>query len=332
METVTPQLKYLLLGMLVVWLTAMPCPAWAQSEDTVTGTPSPVPHAPTITHIKRLPELPDQLKNSPVEGMTIFHVFVNHRGVFQAAEPVRASDVFGLDDYLRSWIRTWTFEPSMFNGFPVSGTVDITIQFNLPNNTFDLVDPPYLSTLPFEQLATKSDPIVTSESTPVKQETAEDSSPKETHIDTPSPAPEKSPDNTPAVSDDNQSLSLTEPAPEQPNQKVEIPDCSDKSQIDSPPEIIQPPRINSVPLQIQNLNLKGTAVFSVSIQTDGTVSHVDVITSSGENQLDEWLIPFLIKTFWEPASRDGQPVACSRQLTVRFYTMGCSFEFPDLFN
>ena len=108
-------------------------------------------------------------------------------------------------------------------------------------------------------------------------------------------------------------------------------ESNDKIKVDRPPEILQPPKLSAIPLEIQNLNLKGSMEFKLLVDVDGTVRKVTVSKSSGNDQIDQFVIPFLQKSIWTPAVKTGTPIACWRKLSISFYTLACKFDFIDLY-
>jgi len=109
------------------------------------------------------------------------------------------------------------------------------------------------------------------------------------------------------------------------------PESNDKIKVDRPPEILQPPKLSAIPLEIQNLNLKGSMEFKLLVDVDGTVRKVTISKSSGNDQIDQFVVPFLQKSIWTPAMKAGTPIACWRKLSISFYTLACKFDFIDLY-
>ncbi|MBN1297097.1 energy transducer TonB, partial [bacterium] len=101
-------------------------------------------------------------------------------------------------------------------------------------------------------------------------------------------------------------------------------------EVDAPARIFTPPSPGNIPLEIINLNLQGEAVFAVFIMPTGEVGRVDVITGTGNTKLDDYVIPMIRKSFWEPAQKDGKAVGFTRNLTLDFFTTACKFDFTDL--
>ncbi len=151
-------------------------------------------------------------------------------------------------------------------------------------------------------------------------------------VETEPPPPEEPPVEAP-VTESQQTAPVQ---PEIPSAVQELPDSAypesnDKIKVDRPPEILQPPKLSAIPLEIQNLNLKGSMEFKLLVDVDGTVRKVTVSKSSGNEQIDQFVIPFLQKSIWTPAMKTGNPIACWRKLSISFYTLACKFDFIDLY-
>lgn len=279
---------------------------------------------PRIARLAPVPSLPESLSNQKVEGLAIFTVFINHRGKFQKAVPAQSSGIPGLDEYLISWMGSWEFNAATFNDFPLASSLVLKIRYDLMNRNFGVLDlqetESDLINVTQSDEAAPPEPAATVSPEPVPAETEPEDIPE--RIQTPEPS------DLPAVQ-----VAQTPPQspPEALSEGSDIPDCYEESRIGAPPEIIQPPRITAIPLEIQNLNASGSAEFALMIQADGTVSDVSVTASSGIRKLDEWFMPLLSKTLWEPARKGKLEVACRRVVKIEFKTSQCLFEFPDLF-
>ncbi len=103
-----------------------------------------------------------------------------------------------------------------------------------------------------------------------------------------------------------------------------------ESQVDQMAQVFSSPPVGNIPLEIINLNLKGTAKFSVFIQSDGSVARVEVVESTGSQKLDDYIIPMIMKSYWEAAKKAGDPVGFTRTISLDFFTTACKFQFPDL--
>ncbi|MBN1879312.1 energy transducer TonB [bacterium] len=103
-----------------------------------------------------------------------------------------------------------------------------------------------------------------------------------------------------------------------------------ESQVDEKALVFSPPNMGNIPLEIINLNMKGTAKFKVFIKPDGSVARVSVVDSTGSQKLDEYIVPMILKSFWEPAKKNGNPVSYQRDLSLEYYTTACKFQFFDL--
>ncbi|MBN1552791.1 energy transducer TonB [bacterium] len=249
-------------------------------ENTEASYTKPMPK---IIEIPSIPDIPQELNDMTTSGSAVYTIYVDHRGRFQKAEPVKASEVDGLDDYIVSWISKWKFSPALENNFPVAAMLDIRIQYQLPDKIFkvpDISDEEHIAAIAEPKMETRVE--TTTEKTESKSTEA-------------------------------------------------IPDCSDKTRVESRPKIIQPPKITFIPNEIQNLDLKGSAVYKVSIDSSGQVSDVSIVQSSGNQELDQWLIPFIKDTYWEPATMESKPIACWRNLELSFYTLACRFDFVNIF-
>ncbi len=102
-------------------------------------------------------------------------------------------------------------------------------------------------------------------------------------------------------------------------------------ELDKKPVIIQPPKIGSIPVNIQNLNVKGNVTFNVVIGVEGNVVASEIVVSSGEKDLDDWILPKLKTAFWEPGELNGEPVACRISLEMNFHTLACRFHFTNIY-
>lgn len=126
---------------------------------------------------------------------------------------------------------------------------------------------------------------------------------------------------------------------ESPQQQIEIVEpaepVSDETyysaaEVDEKAMVFSPPNMGNIPLEIINLNLKGNARFAIFIRPDGSVSRVTITQSTGSPKLDDYIIPMIMKSFWEPAKKSGNPVGFTRELSLEFYTTACKFQFSDL--
>ncbi len=102
-------------------------------------------------------------------------------------------------------------------------------------------------------------------------------------------------------------------------------------QVDKTARIFSPPSPGNIPLHVINMNLQGEATFKVYINPAGNVTHVDVLKSTGNDSLDEYVVPMIEKSFWEPAKKEGESVGFVRNVTLDFYTTACKFDFTDLY-
>ncbi|MGH6875848.1 MAG: energy transducer TonB [Rhizomicrobium sp.] len=67
------------------------------------------------------------------------------------------------------------------------------------------------------------------------------------------------------------------------------------------------------------LNQSGTTVVRVHIGTDGDVSNVDVVGSSGHDSLDQAAVRCITsKWHYKPALQSGQPVATSKEYAIKW--------------
>lgn len=148
----------------------------------------------------------------------------------------------------------------------------------------------------------------------------------------PATAPE--PTKVPIIIEEPTAIPPTEPPPtEVPTDipEIEYPEATDKVKVDRPPEILQPPKLTAIPLDIQNLNLKGTVEFKLLIDAEGIVTKVVLVKSSGNDKVDQFILPFIEKSLWNPAVKAGVAIGCWRKLSISFYTLACKFDFIDLY-
>jgi TonB family protein len=242
------------------------------------------------------PAIPPDLIKQNISGSAAYHITITHRGKIADVQPAQSSSIAGLDEFLRQWLLQWSFEPVKREGFPVNTTRDFSIRFDLHHHRFEITDLATDQEIATIDLSNGSAPAISDASPPA----AENQAPT---------APTATP--------------LVESA---------LIDCSDSSAVDAVPVIIQPPRWGAIPLEIQNLKIKGMAIFKVLITGEGKISKAGVVTGTGSADLDNWILPILEKMEWEAAGKSGQALSCWRSITLRFDTLACRFECTDLYN
>jgi len=94
--------------------------------------------------------------------------------------------------------------------------------------------------------------------------------------------------------------------------------------------VFSPPSLGNIPVEIINLNLKGTAEYGIFIKPEGEVARVEVIQGTASDKLDEYIIGMIEKSFWESAKKDGVSVGFTRKITVEYNTSAIKFTFTDL--
>jgi protein TonB len=89
-----------------------------------------------------------------------------------------------------------------------------------------------------------------------------------------------------------------------------------------PPPPPQPPKLVTKPLPpypalSQRLGEQGTTRLKCTVGTDGKATDVSVANSSGSTRLDAAAVQYVKENWkWEPATRDGKPVADTIQVDV----------------
>ncbi len=73
------------------------------------------------------------------------------------------------------------------------------------------------------------------------------------------------------------------------------------------------------PDALKSSKAEGTTLVQFTVGTDGSISSVGVVTSSGYAEMDEEAVR-LVKSFpnWKPAAKNGEAIAMKTQLPVRF--------------
>ncbi len=277
-----------------------------------------------VPQIKNTPDpvgLDKLIPQKSAKGVTGFRVYIDHRGRFQKIGLALQSGRENLDQYFLEWIKKWSFAPARKGGFPVSSALDVGIDYDLPkkitvHSNFNLPGAPPPVSAPPEQ-STRVVDISKMKSNADSEAGQPESQAVESSVPTEVPTPEPVPTAT--------------SVPAKPRPQGPFPDCDNPAKVDVKPSVIQPPKLLSIPVKIINLNLKGNAVFKLLIMADGTVSDVNVSVSTGSDELDKWLIPFIKQSLWEPGKKSGKPIVCWRSMKVSFYTTACRFDFPDLF-
>jgi len=300
--------------------------------DIPTETPTPVvrkDHAgakpdikvstPTVLEIPKPGAVPDALISERISGSAVYQARINHRGQVLEVHPVQASVSKPLDEFIVKWIAKWRFSPAEANGFPVPADKQITIYYDLHKGLLKIQDFPEP-----DEFSASVEPSASETPNPVSPKA--EATPVPTIKTTELPVVETSSEPTPEPT----ATATRIPEPVTPASPPS--DVKESSAVDQKPKILQRPVIGAIPIEIQKLKLKGTAVFELLIKTDGKVSDVFVIESTGSEKLDDWLKPILKATEWEPAILDGQTVSCRRRLSVSFYTLACRFDFPDIYD
>jgi protein TonB len=72
------------------------------------------------------------------------------------------------------------------------------------------------------------------------------------------------------------------------------------------------------PTRARRLGFEGTVTLLVHVRADGTVARVDVAESSGHDELDRAAAEAAARWRFEPARRDGRPVAHDARVPVEF--------------
>ncbi|MGB3977240.1 MAG: energy transducer TonB [bacterium] len=114
-----------------------------------------------------------------------------------------------------------------------------------------------------------------------------------------------------------------------PTQPVDIQYYSEK-QVDRKAVVFKPPMPGDMPIEIINLNMSGIAEYMIFIDQEGNIDKVDIITGTGNQSLDTFIIQMIKKSYWEPAIIDEKPVGYERSLTVDYNTAAIRFTFPNL--
>lgn len=76
--------------------------------------------------------------------------------------------------------------------------------------------------------------------------------------------------------------------------------------------------MNEYPPAAQRLNQEGTTSIKFTVNTDGSVSNVQVVGSSGHDMLDSAAIRCAQNWRYKPAVQDGQPVTAPWQTNVQW--------------
>lgn len=101
-------------------------------------------------------------------------------------------------------------------------------------------------------------------------------------------------------------------------------------QVDQKARVFSQPLLGDIPVEIINLDMSGVAEFTIFINTEGDVEKVDIVTGTGNQNLDEYVIKMIGRSFWEPAKIAGKPVGYRRNLTLDYNTKAVRFNYPDL--
>jgi TonB family protein len=124
-------------------------------------------------------------------------------------------------------------------------------------------------------------------------------------------------------------IPVEEIPPVEPAETVENQYYNDE-QVDRKATVYSPPPLGDIPVDIINLELSGVAEFTVYINTEGNVEKVDIVSGTGNQSLDEYIIKMIRKSYWEPAANAGKPVGYMRNLTLEYNTKAVRFNYPDL--
>ncbi len=92
--------------------------------------------------------------------------------------------------------------------------------------------------------------------------------------------------------------------------------CASSSRI-SPPELVKKGPL-VYPLEAKLQHIQGDVLVGMSVGVDGTVQDVRVLRSSGFPILDETALDYASKLRFRPALIDGQPIASSTQMLLKF--------------
>ena len=73
------------------------------------------------------------------------------------------------------------------------------------------------------------------------------------------------------------------------------------------------------PNSLKSSKAEGTTLVQFTVGTDGSISSVSVVRSSGYSEMDEEAVR-LVESFpnWKPAAKNGEVMAMKTQLPVRF--------------
>ncbi len=93
--------------------------------------------------------------------------------------------------------------------------------------------------------------------------------------------------------------------------------------------LTQPP-IGSIPVEIIQLNMQGSAVFRIFINAEGLVDNAEPVEGTGNEVLDRYIIQMIKGSFWEPAIKNGVPVRFTRTLDLEYNTSAIRFRFIDI--
>jgi TonB family protein len=104
---------------------------------------------------------------------------------------------------------------------------------------------------------------------------------------------------------------------------------SDKD-VDQQATVLKQPPIGSIPVDIIQLDMQGSAMFSVFIDSEGQVVKAETVESTGDDSLDRYVIQMIKGSFWAPARKDGIPVGYTRNLTLEYNTAAVRFRFTDI--
>jgi TonB family protein len=85
-----------------------------------------------------------------------------------------------------------------------------------------------------------------------------------------------------------------------------------------PPKLISSKDFVHYPILAVRQNHEGAAIVEALIGPDGHVTNVRLTTSAGFPELDTASLEQTSGQSWNPATKDGKPIACRKSMTVNW--------------
>lgn len=265
-----------------------------------TQTPEPlITLPPELRETGEPDELPTDLFENGYKGLAVFEVNVKANGKIKNVDLMTDVPDKAVRRYLDGWVDKFKFNPATENSEPIKQTIQIKIIYDFAKGQLQLPD--YNKLIAIEL--------------PVNNETL---------------AETDTPDTEPGT--DTTTAPTAVPVTQTTQTSTDTEGYFTAKQVDRPAKVFTPPTMGNISVDIINLNLKGSATFNVFIGESGDVDKVETIQSTGNNDLDQYVMKMIKKSFWEPAKKGGNPVKFVRPLKLEFYTLTCRFDFPNIFD